>query len=202
MREGRCGRWIGVVVRRNVNGLNRSDGTGLSRSDAFLQFTDFRVQVGLVSHGRRHTAEKRGYFRASLYEAEYVVDEQKNVQVFFITEIFGHGQARKTYAQARSGRLCHLPVNERCAGLVGISRHNDSRLLKFLIQIVSFASALSHAGEYRNATMLHGNIVDQFLDQYCLPYTRATKQSDFSALQERLDQIDYLDARFKHLQRG
>ena len=49
--------------------------------------------------------------------------------------------------------------------------------------------------------MLHGHVVNQFLDENRFADSRAPEQSNLSALQERLNQVHDLDARLKHLQR-
>ena len=49
------------------------------------------ASVRLITHGRRHAAEKCGHFRTGLRKAENVVDEEKHV-VSLIAEIFGDRQ--------------------------------------------------------------------------------------------------------------
>ena len=55
-------RRVGQIVSRNINRLNRSDGTFLCRGNPFLQGAHVRTQGGLVTDGGRHAAEKCGYF--------------------------------------------------------------------------------------------------------------------------------------------
>src|SRR5215472_18841988 len=50
--------------------------------------------------------------------------------------------------------------------------------------------------------MLHGNVVDQFLNENGFADASATEQSDLSALQEGLNQVDHFNARLKHFERG
>jgi len=57
VRKGGGGGRIGVIVGRDVDGLHGSDGSGFGGGDAFLQFSDFGVEVGLVSDSGRHAAE-------------------------------------------------------------------------------------------------------------------------------------------------
>ena len=52
-----CWRGVRVVVGGHVNRLHRRNRTGLRGSNAFLQFTNFRVQVRLITHGARHAAQ-------------------------------------------------------------------------------------------------------------------------------------------------
>ena len=169
----------------------------LGGGDALLQFADFRVEVGLVSHGGRHAAQQRGYFRARLHETENVVDEEQHVQAFFIAEIFRHGQAGQSDAQARAGRFGHLSVDQRGAGFFGIARHHDAGFLHFQPQVVAFARSLAHSGEHGHAAVLHGHVVNQFLNQNRLAHARAAEQADLAALEVRFQQVDDLDARFR-----
>ena len=46
---------VSQVIGRNVNGLNRCDGTILGWCDALLHGTHFCCQCRLETHGRRHT---------------------------------------------------------------------------------------------------------------------------------------------------
>ena len=50
--------------------------------------------------------------------------------------------------------------------------------------------------------MVFGDVVDQLHDDNGLAHTRAAEQSDFAALQERLDEIDDFHAGLKHLGGG
>src|SRR5665213_3856579 len=66
VREGRRGRRIGQVVRRNVDGLKACDRTFFGRGDAFLQVTHFGGERRLITDGTRRAAEERGDFRTGL----------------------------------------------------------------------------------------------------------------------------------------
>ncbi len=112
VRKRRRRRRIGVVVSRHVNRLNRRDRTRLRRRDALLHFAHLRREVWLVTHRRRHTTEQCRHFRARLCEAEDVVDKEQHVETL-IAEILSDCQTGKRDAQARSGRLSHLTVNQR-----------------------------------------------------------------------------------------
>ena len=200
VREGGGGRGIGVIVGGHVDGLHGGDRTLLGGGDALLQFAHFGGQVGLVSHGARHAAEQRGNFRAGLGEAENVVDEEQHVLAFFIAEVLGHGQAGQADAQTGSGRLGHLAVDQGALGFGVIVRVDDARFLHFEPEIVAFPGALAHAGEYRNAAVLHGEVVDEFLNDDGLADARAAEQADLAAAEVRLDEIDDLDAGLEHFQ--
>src|ERR1019366_76677 len=114
--EGGGGGGVGVIVGGHVDGLHGGDRALVGGGDALLQFAHFGGQVGLVTDGARHAAEKRGNFRAGLGEAENVVDEEEHVLAFLIAEVLGHGQAGKADAQAGAGRLRHLAVDQGALG--------------------------------------------------------------------------------------
>ena len=111
VREGGGRRGIGQVVRRHVNGLEGSDRTFLGRGDAFLQVAHFGGERRLITDGARRAAEQRGHFRTGLRETENVIDEQEHVLVFFVAEIFRHGERGQRHAETRAGRFVHLAVN-------------------------------------------------------------------------------------------
>ena len=108
----------------------------------------------------------------------------------------------KSDAQARAGRFGHLAVDQRAARLFRIAGNHDARFLHFEPQVVSFARALAHSGENRHAAVLHGDVVNQFLNQHRLADARAAEKADLAALQVRLDQVDDLDARLEHFKSG
>ena len=156
------------------------------------------ARLGWYPTARGHAAQQRRYFRTGLREAENVVDEQQHVLLFFVAEIFGDGQAGQAHAQTRSGRLGHLAVNQRALRFRVIVRIDDAGFLHFEPEIVAFAGALAHAGEHRNAAVLHGDVVDQLLNDDGLADARAAEQADLAAAEVRLQQIDDLDAGLEH----
>ena len=133
-------------------------------------------------------------------EPENIVDEQQHVLAFFIAEIFCYGQARQTDAQPRPRRLGHLAVDQRHFRFPKIMRIDNLRLLHFEPQVVPLARPLSHAREHRHTAVLQRDVVDQFHDDNGLADTSAPEQADLPATHIGLQQIDYLDARFEHLQ--
>ena len=68
-----------------------------------------------------------------------------------------------------------------------------------MIEVVTFTSPLTHTGEHGVTAVLHRDVTDQFHHVYGLADTGATEQTDLTALGERADQIDYLDAGFQQL---
>ena len=110
------GSGVGKVIRGNVNGLERRDGTFFRRSDSFLQIAHFRCKRRLITDGGGRAPEQRGNFRSRLRKTENVVDEEQNVLPFFIAEIFRHRERGQRHAHTRSRRFVHLPVHERDFG--------------------------------------------------------------------------------------
>src|ERR1700733_3699490 len=197
-----CGwRGIGVIVRRNVNGLYGCDRAILGGRDALLQLADFGVEVVLVADGGGHASEQRGNFRAGLHEAENVINEQQHVEFFFVAEIFGDSEAGQANTETGAGRFGHLSVYQSAARFFGISGNDYAGFLHFQPEVVAFAGALADAGENGDASVFHGDVVDQFLNQHGLAHARATKQADLSAFQVRLSEVHDFDASLKHFER-
>ena len=69
-----------------------------------------------------------------------------------------------------------------------------ARFDHFVVQIVAFAGAFTHASEHRITTMRLGDVVDQFHDQNRLADTGTAEQTNLTTLGVRCDQIDDLDA--------
>src|SRR5437660_318241 len=134
------------------------------------------------------------------HETENVIDEQEHIEMLLVPEIFGDGEAGEAHAQTRAGRLGHLPVDQRGARLLRIAGHDHAALGHFQPQVVALAGALAHACEYRDATVLHGHVVNELHNQNGLADTRAAEQTNLATLHIGLDQIDDLDSGFKHFQ--
>ena len=158
------------------------------------------ARLGWYPTRRRHAAQQRRHFRTGLGEAENVVDEEQHVLAFFVAEILGDGQAGQADAQARAGRLGHLAVDQGALGFGVVVRVDDAGFLHFQPQVVAFAGALAHAGEHRNAAVLHGDVVDQLHDDDGLADAGAAEQADLAAAQIGLQQVDDLDAGLEHLE--
>ncbi len=77
-------------------------------------------------------------------------------------------------------------------------RIDDAAFLHFEPEIVAFAGALAHAGEDRDAAVLHGDVVDQLHDDDGLAHARAAEQADLAAAEVGLQQVDDLDAGLEH----
>ncbi len=145
MRKGRGGGRVSVVVGGHVDGLHRGDRPLFGRGDALLQLPHLLGQVRLVAYGGGHAAQQRRDLRASLREAEDVVDEEQHVAPLGIAEILGDGQAAERHAQARPRRLIHLPEDHRqLVKNLGVGH--------LVIEVIALACALAYTGENREAT--------------------------------------------------
>ena len=178
-------RRVGEVVRRDVDRLHGRDRAGRRRGDPLLELTHLRRERRLVADGARHATEQRRHLGARLHEAEDVVDEEEDV-LALVAEVLGHRQPGEAHAQARARRLVHLPVDER--DLV-----HDAGLRHLEPEVVALARPLADAREDRHASVLHGDVVDELLDEDGLADARPAEEADLAALHERGDQVDDLD---------
>ncbi len=185
--EGGGGGGVGIVIRRHIDGLDRGDGALLGGGDALLQLAHVGAEGGLVAHGRRNAPKHGGHFRTGLREAVDVVNEQQDILLHFVAEIFGDGQGAERDAGARAGGLVHLAIDQH--GFV-----NHAGVLHLLIQVSSFARAFAHAGKHRVAAVGLGDVVDQLLDQHRFAHARAAEQADLAALAVWRQQVHHLDA--------
>src|SRR5699024_1645090 len=184
--ERRRGCWVGVVVRGNVDRLQRGDRVAPGRGDPFLQLTHLIGKVGLVTHRRGHPPQQRGYFLARLGEAEDVVDEQQHVLVLHVPEVLRHRQRRERDAQTGPGWFVHLAEDER-----GLVEH--AGFFHLVDQVVPLPGTLPHPGEHGHTTVVLGHALNHFLDQHGLAHTGTTEETDLPTLYVRGEQVDDLD---------
>src|SRR5678815_3614279 len=92
----------------------------------------------------------------------------------------------------RDRRLVHLTVDE-------CHVRENARLLHFEIEIVSFARPLAHAAEHGLTAVTLRDVVDELHDDDGLADAGAAEETDLSALHERSDEVDDLDARLEDL---
>src|ERR1700758_3120151 len=81
-------RWVGEIVRRHVDRLDRRDRDAANRRNAFLQGGDLGCKRRLVADPRGEPSEKTRNLAAGLNEAEYVVHQQQHILVFLIAKVF------------------------------------------------------------------------------------------------------------------
>ena len=73
--------------------------------------------------------------------------------MFFVAEIFSDRQGRQRDAQARPGRLGHLPIDKCALGFLPVVRIDNAGFLEFQPQVIAFARTFADAREYRNAAV-------------------------------------------------
>jgi len=95
-----------------------------------------------------------------LDKAENIVDEEEDVEMFFVAEILGDGQAGQADAKTSSGWLGHLSIDEGGPRLFGVSWDNHVGFLEFLIKVVPFAGAFTDASEHRDTTVFHSDVMN------------------------------------------
>ena len=71
---------------------------------------------------------------------------------------------------------------------------HDAGVRHFVIEVVAFTGALTHAGEHGQTAMRLGDVVDELHHVHGLADAGATEQTHLAALGERADQVDHLDA--------
>ena len=109
-----------------------------------------------------------------------------------ITEVFSHCKACKTYAHTSPWWLIHLAIYEGCFV-------DNAGLFHFVPQVVTFTSTFAYAGEYGVTTVLCGNIVNQFHDQYGFTYTGTTEKTDFTTFYVWSNKVNDLNTCFQDL---
>src|SRR5262245_20003608 len=192
MREGRGGRRVRVVVGRHVDRLHGRNRAFLGGRDAFLHLSHLAEQRRLIADRRRHAAEERRYFRASLRETEDVIDEQQYVLAFGVAEVLSNGQGRERDAEARARRLRNLSVDERCARLGKVVRIDDAAFLELVPEVVALAGPFAYAAEHRHTAVFQRDVVNQLHDDDGLADAGAAEQANLAALQVRLQEVDDL----------
>ena len=197
-----CRSRVGEIVRRHIDRLERGDRALGRGSDPLLKVAHFCGKRRLVSDGARRAAEKRRHLGARLGKPENVVDEEQDVLVLLIAEIFGHRERAERHAQTRPGRLVHLAVNQRDFGFFELGLVDDAGLAHLGIEVVSLAGALAHAGKHGVSAVAFGDVVDELHDDDRLADARAAERADFPALRERADQVDDFDPGLEDLRLG
>ena len=197
--ESRSRRRVRRVVCRDVNRLNGGDGPFVRRSNTLLKSTHFARQRRLVTHGGRHTAQKRGHFGTRLRETENIIDEEQNVHPGLIAEILRHRQGRKGNTKTRSRRLIHLTENH--AGLVDhvLAGLTDRGFLKLEPKVVPFTSTLTHAGEHGVTAVRRSDSRDKFLNNDRLAQSGTAEQTRFTTADERRQKVNNFNTGFKNL---
>src|SRR5581483_2906435 len=128
--------------------------------------------------------------RAGLGEAKDIVDEEQHIAPLDISQVFGHRQTGQGHAQTRTRGLVHLPIDHYQAPDYVTLDH-------LFIEIVALACALAYACEDAVATVVDRDIVDQFLDNDGLAYSRPAKGANLPAFHKGANQVDDLNSRLQ-----
>ena len=94
-----------------------------------------------------------------------------------------------------SRRLGHLAVDQ--GGLL-----DNAGVLHFEVEVVAFAGPLAHAGEHRNAAVVHGDVVDHLHHDDGLADAGAAEHAHLAAPREGDEEVDDLDPGLEHVDRG
>src|SRR5207244_2041828 len=150
---------------------------------------------GLTSIGGGHTTDQSGYFGSRLCEAEDIVDKEQNVFTLFITEVFRDSKTGQSYAQTGARRLVHLTEDH--------SKTIDNACTShFMVEVVTFTSALTYTCEDAIATMAFGDIIDELLNDNGLANTGTTEGTDLTAFHKGTDKVDNFDTSLEDLDVG
>ena len=120
------------------------------------------------------------------------VNEQQNVLVLDVTEVFRHGQAGQGYAHTNPWRFVHLTEDKR-----GVLQH--THLLHFQEEVSTLTGALADSSEHGGTGEVSGNTGNHFLNQHGLADTSAAEQADLAAFHVRREQVNDLDSGFQNL---
>ena len=206
MRESSGRGGIRQIVCRHIDGLYRGNRPFLRGCDSFLHTTHVGGEGGLVSDGRGNTTEKSRYFGTGLRETENVVDKEKYVLSFFVTEVFCDSQSCEGDSSTGTRRFVHLSEYQCSFGLA--VEFDDSGFNHFVVQIVAFSGAFTDTCEYGVTTMGLCDVVlsqlrtrrmyNQFLDKYGFSDTGTAKETNFTASSVWGEEIDDFDTSFEN----
>ena len=103
--------------------------------------THVRGKRGMVTDGRGDTTEKGRHLRTGLGETENVVDEEKHILSFLVTEVLRNGETSESNTGTGARRLVHLTEDESDLGVT--LEVDDTSLNHFVVKIVTLTSTLT-----------------------------------------------------------
>jgi len=198
MGEGGGRRRVSQIVSRHVDSLDGGDGSLGGGGNTLLHTTHVSGERGLVTDSRGDTSEKGRHLRTSLSETEDVVDEEKHILSFLITEILGDSETSEAHTSTGTRGLVHLSVHEGHLRVVALEI-DDTSLNHLVVEIVTLTSTLSDSGEDRVTSVSLGDVVDQLHDKHSLSDSSTTEETDLSSLGVRGEEIDDLDSSHENL---
>ncbi len=109
-----------------------------------------------------------------------------------VAEVLRDRESRETDAQSGARGLIHLAEDHR-------HLLQDAGLLHLAEERGALARALANAAEHRVAGVLDADVADELGDDDGLADAGAAEHGGLTALEERADQVDDLDARLEDL---
>ncbi len=103
-----------------------------------------------------------------------------------------HGECGQRHAEARAGRLVHLPEDHR-GGL------QQAKLLQREPHVIALAGALPHPCEDRHTLVDSRDVVQELVHQNRLAHACAAEETDLAALRAGAEQIKHLDPGLEQL---
>jgi hypothetical protein len=103
--------------------------------------THVRRERGLVTDGRWDTTEKGRHLRTGLGETENVVNEEKHILPFLVTEILRNGKTGKCDTSTGTRGFVHLTEDE--SDLRVTVKVDDTGLNHFVVKIITLTGALT-----------------------------------------------------------
>src|SRR5690625_585289 len=180
--------------------MNGGNGASLGRGNALLELTHFLSKGGLITYRRGHPAQQRRNLGTCECIAIDIVNKEQYIAAF-VTEFFCHGQTTEGDPQTVTRRLVHLAKDHGYLGLPQIIKVNHTGLGHLVIEVISFASTLTHTGKYRQTAVLLGDVVDQLKHVDGLAHPGAPEQADLAPFGKGTDQVNDLDPGFEQLNR-
>jgi hypothetical protein len=186
-----CWGWIRKIVSGDIDSLDRGNGTVLGSGNTFLHTTHISGKSGLVTDSRGDTTQKGRDLRTGLGETENVINEEKHILTFIITEIFSNGKTSESDTGTGTRGLIHLTKDKSTLGVT--IKLNDTGFNHFVVQIVTFTSTFTDATEDGVTTVSLGDVVNQFLNQDSLADTGTTEKTNLTTTSVGGKKIDDLD---------
>ena len=112
----------------------------------YAHATHVRRERGLVTDGRRDTAEQGRHLRTRLGETEDVVDEEKHVLALLVTEVLRDGETSQRNTGTGTRGLVHLTKDESHLGVT--IEVDDTGLNHLVVQIVTLTGTLTDTCTY------------------------------------------------------
>jgi peptide chain release factor 1 len=191
---------ISKIVSGDIDGLDGGNGTVLGGSDTFLHTTHISGKSGLVTDSRWDTTQKGRHLRTSLSETENVVNEEKHILTFVITEVFSDGKTSKSDTGTSTRGFVHLTEDKSALGVT--VELDDTGFNHFVVQIVTLTSTFTDTTENGVTTVSLGNVVNQFLNQDSLADTSTTEETNLTTTSVGGKKIDDLDTSLENFGSG